>query len=368
MTDNPTAAPKPPPVSLPPMSAPPPGPAPAPVENAKSAGKLNSPLSVVLTALVLAGLLFLALNYFVSAITHESTDDAFIAGHIISIAPRVAGQVVAVHVTDNQLVNSNDVLAEIDPADFATTLAQKKAAQDSENSSYKAAIAAYELMGVKVKTAQADVQTSQADVAAAQATETQAKADFERAQTLIKDQTISAQEFDRAKATIDKAEADLNAARQKEASDESKVDEAQSEEDASWAEAGAVLAQFKQSGTEVDSAKLNLSYTKIFAPGDGTRHPQTSGSGRLSGSRPADHVPRAGGSVGDANFKESQLEENAARPAGDSRDRRARRPEIPRPRGQRPGRQRRAVQHVAAGKCDRQFRESRAAGAGENCL
>src|SRR5271167_3124100 len=118
MTDNPTATPKPPPVSLPPVSAPPPDSAAAPVENAKSAGKLNSPLSVVLTALVLAGLLFLALNYFVGAMTHESTDDAFIAGHIISTAPRVAGQVIAVHVVDNQLVHSNDVLVEIDPADF----------------------------------------------------------------------------------------------------------------------------------------------------------------------------------------------------------------------------------------------------------
>src|SRR6476660_7083134 len=41
-----------------------------------------------------------------SALIHESTDDAFIDGHIITISPKVAGQIVSVHVTDNQLVNA----------------------------------------------------------------------------------------------------------------------------------------------------------------------------------------------------------------------------------------------------------------------
>src|ERR1700687_860543 len=39
-----------------------------------------------------------------SAYIHESTDDAFIDGHIITIAPKIAGQVLAVHVADNELV------------------------------------------------------------------------------------------------------------------------------------------------------------------------------------------------------------------------------------------------------------------------
>lgn len=258
--------------------------------------------------LVLAVLLFLGLSYFLVAMTHESTDDAFIAGHVVSIAPRIAGQVVAVPVLDNQLVHSNDLLIEIDPADYATTLAQKKAAQDSESSSYKAAIAAYELMGVKVTTAEADAKSSQADVAAAEATATQAQADFVRAQTLSKDLTISPQEFDQAKATVDKAEADLNAARQKAASDESKVNEAEAQKDAAWAEAGSVLAQFKQAGTEVDTAQLNLSYTKIFAPGDGrvTRKQVEVGDYLQGGQQIMSLVPLNVWVI--ANFKESQLE------------------------------------------------------------
>jgi len=280
---------------------------PAPEKSPAETGS-KSPVLWLVIALLLAVLWYAGLTYFVYAMTHESTDDAFIAGHLVSIAPRISGQVAAVHVLDNQTVHSNDLLVEIDPAPFATTVAQKKAAADSEDSSYKAAIAAYELMGQKVKTAQADAESSQADIAAAEATDIKAKADFDRAQALIKDQTISSQEFDLAKANLDKADADLNSARQKAASDESKVDEASAQKDAAWAEAGSVMAQFKQAGTSVDSAELNLSYTKIYAPVDGlvTRKQVEAGDYLQTGQQIMSLVPAEVWVT--ANFKESQLE------------------------------------------------------------
>ncbi len=302
MSDDASATPNPAP------NAPNATPVTAPAPAGDSRAKLSSPLLLVVLTVVIAAGLFLALDYFVDAMTHESTDDAFIAGHIVSIAPRIAGQVVAVHVLDNQVVHSNDLLVEIDPADFTTTLSQKNAAADSENSSYKAAVAAYELMGVKVKTAETDVLSSKADVVAAQSTEVQAKADFERAQTLHKDQTISAQEFDQAKAKADKAEADLISAQQKVASDESKVNEAVAQKAAALAEAGSVLASYKKSQTEIDSANLTLSYTKIVAPGDGrvTRKQVEVGDYLQTGEQIMSLVPAEVWVI--ANFKESQLE------------------------------------------------------------
>ena len=59
--------------------------------------------------------------------THESTDDAFIDVHFVSVAPKIAGRVAVVHVDDNQLVKKGDVLVEIDPGDFQVALAQAKA-------------------------------------------------------------------------------------------------------------------------------------------------------------------------------------------------------------------------------------------------
>ena len=54
----------------------------------------------------------------------SSTDDAFIAARQFAIAPKVAGYVTAVPVTDNQHVNKGDVIAEIDQRDYRNALAQ----------------------------------------------------------------------------------------------------------------------------------------------------------------------------------------------------------------------------------------------------
>src|ERR1017187_9951568 len=97
-------------------------------------------------AIVLAVLLYFGITYLVGVFTHESTDDAFIAGHIVSIAPRIAGQVVAVHVLDNQMVRSNDLLVELDPSDYAITVAQKESAAVSSGANFRTIVAAYQLM------------------------------------------------------------------------------------------------------------------------------------------------------------------------------------------------------------------------------
>src|SRR5471032_2274929 len=56
----------------------------------------------------------------------ESTDDAFIDAHIIPISPKVAGQVLAVHVNDNQAVKAGDALLEIDSRDYAAKVAEER--------------------------------------------------------------------------------------------------------------------------------------------------------------------------------------------------------------------------------------------------
>ena len=54
---------------------------------------------IAVPARALAGILF-----YLHERHYESTDDAFIEAHVIPISARVAGQVTAVHVNDNQTV------------------------------------------------------------------------------------------------------------------------------------------------------------------------------------------------------------------------------------------------------------------------
>ena len=279
----------------------------APKGNGAKLARLNSPLFLWPATAALAVLLYFALSYLNGFLTHESTDDAFVEGHVVSIAPRISGQVLAVHVLDNQLVHSNDLLVEIDPADYATTAAQKQSAADAQESSYKLALAGFELMRAKVTTAGAVAQASKADTAAAAATAARAKADFERSQELRKQNTISQQEFDSAQAAAQQAEANLNAAQQKAAADESKINEAGAQLNATEAGVSMALAQFRQAQTGVQSAQLDLSYTKIVAPSDGrvTRKAVEPGDYVQTGQTLLSIVPNEVWVV--ANFKESQL-------------------------------------------------------------
>src|SRR5207253_1272718 len=81
---------------------------------------------VAAAALAIAGIGYGGIVMFHS-FTHETTDDAFVEVHAVSVAPNVAGHVAEVRVDDNELVKKGDVLVEIDPRDFQVALAQVKA-------------------------------------------------------------------------------------------------------------------------------------------------------------------------------------------------------------------------------------------------
>ncbi len=279
----------------------------APVANGAKLAKLNSPWFIWPATVVLAVLLFFALDYLIAAFTCETTDDAFIEGHVVSVAPRISGQVSAVLVLDNQMVHSNDLLVEIDPADYSTTAAQKQASADAAEANYKTMLAGLDLMTVKVATAEATADQSKADAAAAEATDARAQADFQRSQELRKQNTISQQEFDAAQAAVSEADANLAAAKQKAVADASRISEARATQTATEASVGMALALFRQSQTTVESAQLDLSYTKIFAPCDGrvTRKSVEPGDYIQTGQTLFSIVPEDVWVV--ANFKESQL-------------------------------------------------------------
>jgi membrane fusion protein (multidrug efflux system) len=124
---------------------------------------------------------------------------------------------------------------------------------------------------------------------------------------LRKQNTISQQEFDSMQAAAQQAEANLNAAQQKAAADESKINEAGAQLNATEAGVSMALAQFRQAQTSVQSAQLDVSYTKIFAPSDGrvTRKAVEPGDYVQTGQTLLSIVPNEVWVV--ANFKETQL-------------------------------------------------------------
>jgi len=275
--------------------------------NGRKLAKLNSPWFLWTATIVLAVLLFFGLGYLFDVLTHESTDDAFITADVVSIAPRIAGQVTAIYVLDNEMVRSNELLMEIDPANYSITVAQKETSAEAQSANYKAYLAGYELMRTKVTTAEASARKSKADADAAAATAKWARKDLDRAKELLKDKTVSQRELDAAETADTKAQAGLKSAQENVDEENSKVDEARATVTATGAAITMALAQWTEAQTNVASAQLDLSYTKIFAPCDGrvTRKEVETGNYIQVGQQLMSVVQNNDWVV--ANFKESQL-------------------------------------------------------------
>ena len=182
---------------------------------------------------------------------YESTDDAFIDGYVTIVSSRVPGQVARLLVTDNQRVNEGDVLVELDPRDYETSLANAKADLATAQSQSDEAQA-------QVQVSQAKVAQAQAAVTAAEAENLRAAADLKRYET-VESRAVSKSAFDLAQAEARSDKADLEAAY-------SQVKAAQAQETLSEAAVETAAAAVQKAQARVQQAELNLSYTKIIAP------------------------------------------------------------------------------------------------------
>ncbi len=265
-------------------------------------------LPVLITGTVLlAFLLIFGLRYLVEGFTHETTDDAFLDADIVSIAPKVAGLIEAVHVVDNQSVTQGQLLVEIDARDLQVELERKRAAVKAAQANVELIKATIDLFRSQIAAAEATAQQTAAEAAASEATAERTDADLKRARELIANKTISPQEFDSAKAAAAAAEASLRAARQKAASDESKVAQAKAQLGAGIKGYERAEAQTREAELDARAAELNLSYTRILASKEGriTRKAVEPGNYVQVGQSLMALVPEQLYVL--ANFKESQL-------------------------------------------------------------
>ena len=203
--------------------------------------------------------------YAIHTVYYKSTDDAFIEGHVITVAPRVSGPVLKLNIEDNQEVKKGDLLLEIDPKDYEAKLKQAEA----------------KLEEAKSALVNADNQVvrnySELDFA---------KSDYERYSKMYDKGIASKQDYD----------ASLN-----------KLTSAQSNSNSAKAHFDEINASIKRLEAEVEEDKLNLSYTKIYAASDGRITNRTVEQGNyVQVAQPMfSIVPEKMWIV--ANFKETQL-------------------------------------------------------------
>jgi membrane fusion protein (multidrug efflux system) len=277
----------------------------------------------------------------------EKTDDAQVAADIVPVASRIPGQIVAVHVIENQPVKRGDLIAEIDPRDAEVKVAQAEGeletarataaeadakariTQATASGGFSAAQAAVESSRESVGAQASGVTEARAGVQRAEANAQRAAADWVRARDLGAKGDISKAQVDAARAANDSAQADLASARARLQSAtnaqqlaEANVRQAQGRlaqsapvaAQVSAGAAGASLAHAKVHTAEatLQAARLALSYTKITAPADGIASKLAVHVGSLvtAGQPIVQLVPKQTYLV--ANFKETQV--HAMRP------------------------------------------------------
>src|SRR5258708_25150266 len=190
-------------------------------------GKRFKP-TVVGIGLVLV-LAVVGLHFFAQSMSYESTDDAFIDGHITNVAPKIAGRIDKVFINDNQLVKKGDPIVEIDPRDYDAQLRQKQAALESTKAQAVAAQAGVDQQIARVKSLQATLDQDKADQRSSEAQADQTADNLRRQQDLYDHHVVSIQDLTNAKDSNRSAEANVDSAKMKVLSAEAQIAAGQGE-------------------------------------------------------------------------------------------------------------------------------------------
>jgi membrane fusion protein (multidrug efflux system) len=210
---------------------------------------------VVIIGAVLGGL------YWFAHRNEVSTDDAFTDGRAVTVAPRVAGNVIRLAVNDNQFVHAGQLLLEIDPSDYI-------AARDQISGQLQAAQAqlasAQANLAIQQITQPAKLAAAQAQLASAEANQVKAARDYARFHA-INPAATTKQDIDSANAAERQASAQVAQAQAQVAEANTVALDIQQAQ----AQIHQLQGQIAQITAQLAQANLNISYTDVVAPQDG---------------------------------------------------------------------------------------------------
>ena len=315
---------------------------------------LQRPLLLVGLIAGAAVLIIGGVLYWLHARQYETTDDAYVDGHIVRLAPQVSGNLDKLLVDDNAVVAPGQLLAIINTAGPQAQAAQLRAQAQQA----RAAVAADE---AQIRAGEQAVQVARSNLRDPQANVDKAAADLARYERLarIEPAAIAGQQLDQYRANLrvytGRRDAQLDQIRQAEAN----LNTARTQ-------VGSARAQVQAADAAVAQQAVSLGDAKIVSPIYGTvanRNVEI-GSYVTPGQQMMAIVPM--NAVGHRQLQGDPAGADAHRPAGGAsrsiRDAVGHR--LPRPRRQLPARRGPGVRTAAGRERHRQLRQGRAARAG----
>ena len=311
-----------------------------PVEPAAPRRRINPYIAGVIAIVLLAA----AAGWYFYSQGYEDTDDAQVDGHLNPIASRIDGTINAVHVDDNQAVQTGALLVELDPNDDQVALQQAQAQYDQAMAQLGAAhpnlpitrisnlndltSQRAEVSGAEaaLAAAQHDLDSAVAKLRESQAVNERNQADFARYQTLFDKQEVARADYDQYRATasaqiqtvasnqaaVASAQKTVEQRMAELAQQRSKLQQTQSsaplqvairQADIKSQQANAEAAQ-----AALEQSRLNLSYCRITAPVSGVVTQRSAEVGaRISKGQQLFMIVQTDDLWVTANFKETQL-------------------------------------------------------------
>jgi len=203
--------------------------------------KRKRALLILLVVVLIAGIAW-ALYYVLVGRWHESTDDAYVQGNVVSITPQATGTVVSIGADDGMKVAAGQILVRLDPNDARVA--------------YEQAVANLANTVREVRGLYSAVNAGQADIRARQVAVQKARADIARRSGLVATGAVSAEELAHAREALASAEAALSSSGEELLRNRALVD----------ATTIRNQPQVQAAASQLRTAYLNLQRSEIVAP------------------------------------------------------------------------------------------------------
>ncbi len=214
----------------------------------------------VIFNIVVGILLLIGIGWVWSRFVHlgnvEYTDNAQVKQLIVPVNSRVQGFVSRIYFDEYESVHKGDTLALIEDTEFRFRLAQAEA-------DYQNAVSGKSAMASTINTTESNIAVSDAGIEEAKIRLDNAEREYIRYKNLYEQEAVTKQQYDAVKTNFDASKARYaQLVRQKQSTTLVKQEQSQ--------RLGQTVAEIKLAEAALDLAKLNLSYTVIIAPCDGT--------------------------------------------------------------------------------------------------
>jgi membrane fusion protein, multidrug efflux system len=251
----------------------------------------------------------------------QKTDDAYLKADMTPLSTRISGTIRKVNVNDYQSVKAGQTLIELDDEDYRATLNQAQAALAASEASWADNQAAKRIQDAQIDAAKAGILQAEAAINAAKAGIASTTPELERAltelhrqQALFDSKAATHQQLEKATAEqgqlsglVDARKADLARAGGGLATSQSQLEAAKRQREALDTKDGVYKADIEAKKAAIIVAQVNLAYTRIAAPTNGTVGERRALIGQLvaPGTQVIDVIQNE--VWVQANFKETQL-------------------------------------------------------------